>query len=67
MEATKLIGTIYLVNEDLMFLEFFNPIEKVFEYYLKDYNSNDFEYKFGVEEKFSSKQLTQLYDQGYFQ
>ena len=49
-----------------MFLEFFNPEENVFEYYLKEYSRNDFEYQFGVSEPFSPKQLTQLYDQGYF-
>lgn len=66
MEATKLSGTIYYVNNDLMFLEFYNPEENIFEYYFKEYNRHDFEYQFGVTEAFSVKQLTQLYDQGYF-
>ncbi len=66
MEATKLTGTIYYISNDVIFLEFYNPEENAFEYYIKDYNSHDFEYQFGVTEAFSVKQLTQLYDQGYF-
>ena len=66
MNATKLTGTILLISPEVMFLEFFNPEENVFEYYLKEYSKNDFEYQFGVTEPFSPKQLTQLYDQGYF-
>lgn len=66
MKATKLTGTIYCINNDVMFLEFFNPEEYVFEYYLKECSSNDFKYQFGVFKKFSVQQLTQLYAQGYF-
>ncbi len=66
MNATKLTGTIYFGNNDVMFLEFYNPEDNIFEYYVKEYGRNDFEYKFGVTEAFSVKQLTQLYDQGYF-
>lgn len=66
MNATKLTGTIYYITNDVMFLEFYNPVESVFEYYLKEYDRHDFEYQFGVSEAFSVKQLTQLYDQGYF-
>ncbi|MBO7735755.1 MAG: hypothetical protein J6S67_24520 [Methanobrevibacter sp.] len=66
MEATKLTGTVYYINSDVMFLEFFDPKQNVFEYYLKEYERNDFEYQFGVTEPFTVKQLTQLYDQGYF-
>lgn len=65
MGVTKLSGTIYMVDTDLMFLEFYNPIEKCFEYYLK-YSTNDFEYQFGVTEAFSPNQLKELFDQGYF-
>lgn len=65
MAATKLTGTIYMIDSNLMFLEFYNPIEKAFEYYMKD-NNNDFEYQFGVTEAFSPAQLQELYDQGYF-
>lgn len=66
MEATKLTGTILCTNCGVMFLEFFNPVENVFEYYIKEDERHDFEYKFGVTEPFSAKQLIQLYDQGYF-
>lgn len=65
MAATKLTGTIYLIDTNLMFLEFFDPTTNTFEYYIKD-NHNDFEYQFGVSEPFSPIQLQQLYDQGYF-
>lgn len=67
MAATKLNGTILCINSDVMFLEFYNPVENIYEYYLKEYSRNDFEYQFGVTEPFSEKQLSQLYDQGYFQ
>ena len=66
MNATKLTGTIYFGNNGVMFLEFYNPEENVFEYYVKEDCRHDFEYKFGVSEAFSVMQLTQLYDQGYF-
>lgn len=57
--------TIYMIAAVCMFLEFYNPLEKVFEYYLK-YSCNDFEYQFGVTEPFSPNQLRELFDQGYF-
>lgn len=66
MKATKLTGTVYFCDNGALFLEFYNPEENVFEYYLKDINSHDFDYKFGVTEAFSVKQLIQLYEQGYF-
>ncbi len=66
MNVTKLSGTIFCINSEVMFLEFFNPEENVFEYYLKEDNRHDFEYQFGVTEPFSTLQLRQLYDQGYF-
>lgn len=65
MGVTKLSGTIYMIDTDLMFLEFYNPIEKCFEYYLK-YSTNDFEYQFGVTEALSPTHLKELFEQGYF-
>ena len=66
METTKLTGTIYCVDNDVMFLELFNSKENVYEYYFKEYDRHDFEYQLGVTEPFTPKQLAELYDQGYF-
>ena len=53
MNATKLTGTIYFGNNGVMFLEFYNPEDNIFEYYVKEDERHDFEYKFGVTEAFS--------------
>ncbi len=64
-EMRELICRIYQIYKDVFIMEFYSPIEKCFEYYLKDSN-NDYEYQFGVTERFSINQLKELYDQGYF-
>ena len=38
---------------------------EVYEYYLK--NRSDFEFKFGVKDRFTTDQLTALADAGYFE
>lgn len=64
-EMRELICRIYQIYKDVLMMEFYNPVTQVFEYYLK-YSNNDFEYQFGVSERFSINQLKELFDQGYF-
>ena len=49
---------------DYYMLEIYDNDTEVYEYYLK--NGSDFEFKFGVKDRFTQDQLTALADAGYF-
>lgn len=50
---------------DYTILEIYDNDTEVYEYYIKV--RSDFEYKFGVKDRFTQDQLTALADAGYFQ
>lgn len=50
---------------DYTILEIYDNDTEVYEYYVKF--KSDFEFKFGVKDRFTQDQLTALADAGYFE
>lgn len=58
-------SSLYNINYgDHLILEIYDNDTELYEYYLKC--GSDFEFKFGVKDRFTQDQLTVLADAGYF-